>query len=156
MFCRLKSCRKCGGDLVLDGDEWRCWQCGQYYYPTPLLTETLGEAPGEGLWRRRIRMVSRTMRHINSLIRATDRSDQRWWIKNQKIIGYLDEGRNVREISLLVGQGERQIRIVRERLHDLRTTREDGPAASEGPPLLVWGRYHHQIRTGPRAVARRH
>ena len=33
MLCRLKECQKCRGDLVLDGEEWRCWQCGHYYYP---------------------------------------------------------------------------------------------------------------------------
>ena len=31
MLFRLNSCPKCGGDFVLDGDEWRCWQCGRYY-----------------------------------------------------------------------------------------------------------------------------
>ena len=39
MLCKLKACRKCDGDLILDGDEWRCWQCGHYYYPKPPATE---------------------------------------------------------------------------------------------------------------------
>ena len=30
---KLKCCGKCEGDLTLDGDEWRCLQCGTYYYP---------------------------------------------------------------------------------------------------------------------------
>lgn len=30
---KLKGCGKCGGDLVLDGQDWRCWQYGRYYYP---------------------------------------------------------------------------------------------------------------------------
>ena len=33
MLMRLGSCRKCKGDLLLEGDEWRCLQCGCYYYP---------------------------------------------------------------------------------------------------------------------------
>jgi len=28
----LKACVKCGGDLVLDEGDWRCLQCGSYYY----------------------------------------------------------------------------------------------------------------------------
>jgi len=32
----------------------------------------------------------------------------------------------VREISGLVSQGERQVRIIRERLHDLRTNNPEG------------------------------
>ena len=45
MFCQLKNCRKCLGDLVLDGDEWRCWQCGHYYYPRPEREIRLEEIP---------------------------------------------------------------------------------------------------------------
>ena len=30
---RYVTCPRCGGDLVLDGDEWRCWQCARRYYP---------------------------------------------------------------------------------------------------------------------------
>lgn len=33
MLYKLKCCGKCDGDLTLDGDEWRCLQCGTYYYP---------------------------------------------------------------------------------------------------------------------------
>ena len=28
----LKSCAKCGGDLVLDEGDWLCVQCGTYFY----------------------------------------------------------------------------------------------------------------------------
>ena len=62
----------------------------------------------------------RSPRHVNSLIMAKVRSDDRWWLKNRDIVRYLDEGRTVKEISELIGRGERQIRIVRERLNDLR------------------------------------
>ena len=30
----LACCPKCQGDLVLDEGDWRCMQCGTYYYPT--------------------------------------------------------------------------------------------------------------------------
>lgn len=28
----LKGCRKCGGDLARDDGDWRCLQCGAYFY----------------------------------------------------------------------------------------------------------------------------
>ena len=130
MFCLLKGCPKCTGDLILDGDEWRCWQCGQRYYPAQLLAKLLlGPSPAVSLppavecqdaTVKRRRYSRRDVRNVNSLILAKNRSDERWWGKNQQIIQYLDEGRTVREISILVGRGERQIRVVRERLNDLR------------------------------------
>ena len=126
MWCRLKGCPKCRGDLVLDGEEWRCWQCGQYYYPRPAVLD-LPEEPAvsdpllasEAHARPRQR-AKRAPRNINSLIMAKDRSDRRWWRRNKELIQYLDEGRTIREISLMLTRGERQIRVVRERLHDLR------------------------------------
>ena len=57
---------------------------------------------------------------INELITATDRSDNRWWDRNQQVISYLDQGKTIREIAAIVGTGFRQIRIIRERLYDLR------------------------------------
>ena len=128
MLCKLKACRKCYGDLVLDGDEWRCWQCGLYYYPKPPVTEsppaidhingavlTLGRTTNGRLHRR-----SRAARDINAVIAAKDRSEDRWWNRNKDVIRYLDEGRTVRDISLLIGRGQRQIRVIRERLNDIR------------------------------------
>ncbi len=137
MWCRLKGCPKCRGDLVLDGDEWRCWQCGQYYYPKPALLD-LPEEPvqsspvsagetGEVVGRPRLR-AKRAPRNINSLIMAKDRSDRRWWRRNKELVKYLDEGRTIREISLMLARGERQIRVVRERLHDLRVGKQGEPA----------------------------
>lgn len=55
---------------------------------------------------------------------AKDRSDRRWWRRNKELIQYLDEGRTIREISLMLTRGERQIRVVRERLHDLRSGKQ--------------------------------
>jgi len=39
---RFKACPKCEGDLMLDGAEWLCCQCGRYYYPKPLPPEMEG------------------------------------------------------------------------------------------------------------------
>ena len=134
MWCRLKGCPKCRGDLVLDGDEWRCWQCGHYYYPRPAVLDLPEEPPqklmdscsvpaGEAVSRRPQR-AKRAPRNINSLIMAKDRSDNRWWRRNKELIQFLDEGRTIREISLMLARGERQIRVVRERLHDLRAGKQ--------------------------------
>ena len=131
MYCQLKACRKCGGDLVLDGDEWRCWQCGQYYYPMQALLEMPEEPPNpellpaDGEVNERLplrRRVRRSPRNINSRIMAKDRSDRRWCLRNREVIRHLDQGLSVREISQLVARGERQIRIVRERLNELRAS----------------------------------
>ena len=32
MLCLIKSCLRCGGDLVMDEEDWRCVQCAHYYY----------------------------------------------------------------------------------------------------------------------------
>ncbi len=135
MLCQLKSCSKCRGDLVLDGDEWRCWQCGQHYYPRrsqealrDLLQETRPEAVSATTQAERLqsrpprRRATRTLRDVNSRISARDRSERRWWLKNMDIVRHLDEGKSVKEISSLVGRGQRQVRIVRERLVDMRAT----------------------------------
>lgn len=43
MLCQLKSCAGCSGDLVLDEGDWRCVQCGRYYYTGA--ASTVGEPP---------------------------------------------------------------------------------------------------------------
>ncbi len=136
MLCLLKNCRKCKGDLVLDGEEWRCWQCGQYYYPKTESLDPVEKPPNSGLVKAigehmpgdRSNRVRRSPRNLNSRIVARDRSDNRWWQRNRAIIRYLDQGLSVREISTLVSHGERQVRIIRERLHDLRTNNPEGEA----------------------------
>jgi hypothetical protein len=139
MQCLLKSCHKCGGDLVQDNDEFRCWQCGSYYYPkidlpelplyslAPQVSGDPDDLPGAP--RRRRRCSRWAVRDINNLLVSKDRSEQRWWVRNDQIIRYLDEGKPVREISILVGRSERQIRVVREELNDLRAANEIGQLA---------------------------
>ena len=139
MRCQLKSCHNCGGDLVLDGDEWRCWQCGQYYCPRPASvqlpvrspervhsTQTNAAPASSGGRQPR----SRSPRHVNSLIMAKVRSDDRWWQKNREVVQYLDKGHTVKEISRLVSRAERQIRVIRERLSDLRAPKPAKAASS--------------------------
>jgi hypothetical protein len=48
MMYRFKACRKCGGDLQLDDEEWLCCQCGRHYYPRPTLVGTGGRPPSMG------------------------------------------------------------------------------------------------------------
>ena len=47
---------KCTGDLLLEDDEWRCLQCGRYYYPecSPVAEEEEddGHARRRQLWRK--------------------------------------------------------------------------------------------------------
>ena len=64
---------------------------------------------------------ARGERKINAVIRAKEASDEKWWARNREIIGQLDRRLSVRDIARLVGLGERQIRVVRERLADLRS-----------------------------------
>lgn len=128
MLCKFKDCTKCKGDLVLDGDEWRCWQCGSYYYPNDPVMDLPQEAVASEMvlqsadceaGPRRVRARRRTMTNINSVVMAKERSEIRWWTKNQDIIDRLKQGYSVRDISELVGKGQRQIRGVKERLKDL-------------------------------------
>jgi len=59
-------------------------------------------------------------RNINSAILKRTMSDQRWWTRNGHIVSYLDEGRMVREIASLTDRDPRQLRIIRERLAEIR------------------------------------
>ena len=86
--------------------------------PVPVASgdEVSQEGAGE---RPRRSYGARSVRNINSVIRAKLVSDQRWGERNRQIIEYLDQGLSIRQIARLVGRGERQIRVVRERLADL-------------------------------------
>lgn len=123
----FKDCSKCGGDLKQDEDVWRCWQCGRYYYQNLV---QLVHAPLEraGILTSRTESAvskaggygARIDRNINSVIQAQYKSDEKWSIRNSQVIAYLDEGRSVSEIAQLTARGQRQIRVVRERLMDIK------------------------------------
>ena len=152
-FWYFKGCARCSGDLIVDEGDWRCWQCGQYYYTTgaspvnapqlmlleqkvlelgdpyrpPCPTATAEEdRPRRG---RRRGYGARAERNINSVIRAKEVSDERWWSRNGHIIEYLDQGKSVQEIARLVALGPRQIRVIRERLSDLRSAAQMADSA---------------------------
>ncbi len=78
---------------------------------------------------RRRRRSRWAVRDINSLIVAKDRSDERWWRRNDDIIKHLDQGKSIREIALLVDRSERQVRVVREQLNDMRAISQAEAAA---------------------------
>ena len=150
MQCMLKGCIRCHGDLFLDEGDWRCIQCAQYYYGAlsgpggechPILPfpgaageavsalalsydsgKAEGPVPEDAKPRGRPRTVRRTRssRSVNSIVRARDLSDARWWVRNKEIIDLLDQGIAVRRIADQCGRGPRQVRLVRERLIDLR------------------------------------
>lgn len=130
MLCQLRSCQRCQGDLVLDGEEWRCWQCGHYYYPKSDLPELQLDDAGPvtlsvngdstGLKPRRRRRSRWAVRDINTLIVAKDRSEKKWWNRNEHLIKLLDGGQTVKAIAITSGRSERQIRVIREQLNDLR------------------------------------
>ena len=129
MLYRFKACGKCGGDLVLDADEWRCFQCGHVYYPVRAREEIrFGRVDIESSTftveadpERQPAKVRRPARHLNPEVAATRCREEQWWNKNRQVIFHLDQGKKVREVAEIVGQGPRQIRVVRERLRDLRS-----------------------------------
>lgn len=85
--------------------------------PEPVVAGQPGLALGKTVAGPRRR---RSVRDINLVISSIDLSEARWWNKNLVVIQYLDEGRTVKEIATLINRGQRQIRIIRERLNDLR------------------------------------
>ena len=50
----LKGCSRCRGDLFLEELDWRCLQCGTYYYDT----NPLGFLGREGVWGTNARVAS--------------------------------------------------------------------------------------------------
>ena len=125
MLYKFKSCGKCGGDLMLNGDEWCCFQCGAYYYPqnpvenisqdaTPAL-QTVDHGSHSNF----------TSRHIRTdIISATKLSEHRWLDRNKAVIDLCKQGRTAREISEIVGTSPRQIGEVKSHLRGMARKRE--------------------------------
>lgn len=131
MLYRLKGCGRCCGDLLQDGDEWRCFQCGHIYYPAcapvplePAIGAGAGFASHNDDNRQRPK-IRRSARHLNPDMSVTRFNEEQWWDRNQQVIQHLDQGMKVREIAEIVGKGPRQIRVVRERLRDLRSAKQE-------------------------------
>ena len=106
MLLNLGSCNKCHGDLVHEGDEWRCLQCGKYYYPER--QQPLEPVGARKAWR------------LNTSIRAIQASDTRWQSSNREIIDQLSAGHTTREIADLTNQSPRRVRSVRDRLDQIQ------------------------------------
>ena len=106
MLMNLASCHKCNGDLIYEGDEWRCLQCGKYYYPKR--QQPLEPVGGRKAWR------------INSSIRSIQASETRWQSSNREIIDQLSTGGTTREIADLTDHSPRQVRSVRDRLRQIQ------------------------------------
>ena len=132
MLYLFKGCGKREGDPLMDTDEWHCIQCRRVYYPARTPEEQqLGRTAFQGSSaicedsdRPKVR---RSARHLNPVVAASKSNEEQWLNKNQQVIFHLDQGKKVREIAEIVGKGPRQIRVVRERPRDLRST----------PPELV-------------------
>jgi len=75
--------------------------------------------------------IKRSARHLNPVLADTKSNEERWWNKNQQVIRHLVQGLKVREIAEMVGRGPRWIRVIRDRLRDLRS------AVTEPIPELV-------------------
>lgn len=127
----------------MDEGDWRCVQCGQYYYgqlpdstsgtahlsiegirppqeveqaePTP--RPSSGRAPSA---RPGGRSRAKYDRDIGSLIQSNTTAESRWWDRNRYIIDHLDRGLSIAEIAALTSRGKREIRSVRERLAEMR------------------------------------
>ena len=128
MLWKFKDCAKCRGALVLDGDEWRCWQCGTYYYPHKPIMDLPPEseiailtvqATDSEVRARRARTRKLTTSNVSARIVSKECSDQRWRKNNWTVISLLKEGHTVRDISESIGKGVRQIRSIQERLKDM-------------------------------------
>ena len=74
MQMKLKDCEHCQGDLVFEGDEWRCLQCGRNYYPKAQL---LAQRNAILAWKRETRSVM-VDQDTNSLVQSQTGSDERW------------------------------------------------------------------------------
>ena len=126
MMYRLKSCQKCGGDLSLEADEWRCLQCGRYYYLEPVLNAAVASAPQTASLVNDPAVPARQQRqpggmaanNPNRLVQAKESRDKEWLGRHRTVIHYLDRGYEVGEIAARTGISPRNIRSVRERLTD--------------------------------------
>ncbi|MDA0735285.1 MAG: hypothetical protein O2909_11985 [Chloroflexi bacterium] len=116
----FKACRKCQGDLLPDGDEFRCFQCGNYYYPKIELPELESVFPGAAGVIDHLHPLPRKYIRSSRLSVACGRAEQRWWARNQGLIKLIDSGGTAVQLAKLTTVSARQIRAVREKLYELR------------------------------------
>tara|TARA_B100000029_G_scaffold512844_2_gene610627 strand:+ start:904 stop:1293 length:390 start_codon:yes stop_codon:yes gene_type:complete len=126
MMYQLKSCLKCHGDLAQYEDEWRCLQCGRYYYLPPTQESAPSQAepdlvtahvPEQEHSRRRPGGMAGN--NPNRFIQNQESKNKEWQARNRVVISYLDRGFKVAKNAQLTGSSPRNIRSVRERLTEL-------------------------------------
>ncbi len=108
MMHSIKGCGKCCGDLVQDCDEWSCFQCGHDYYPKGSIVDLqldAADAEQTGVADSERPVAHRSARLLNPVPGTTRFNEERWWDKNKTVIYHLDQGKKVRGISEIVGQG---------------------------------------------------
>lgn len=114
VLVKFKQCGKCHGDLLPNEDEWRCWQCGTYYYPQnaqPTCEPDFNEEDSK---------VDRKVSHVNVMIEAHERTFANWWVRNKEIIAFIDKGMTNQEIARRVGKIANTISKIRIELGDYR------------------------------------
>ncbi len=134
----------------MDDGDWRCVQCGQYYYGqspdsatgTPReaiensqpLKEASHREPmarpsssGRASAKRSGgRSRAKYDRDIGSLIESHATAESKWWERNRHIVDHLDNGLSIAEIAALTSRGKREIRSIRERLFEMRAANGTG------------------------------
>ncbi len=101
---RLKGCFKCGGDLFYEFDVWKCLQCGRYPYEKAVVGVLLE-------------------REI--CLPTYDRSRvDRWYKRNELIVGLLRKGVSWEHISELTGRNKRWVYRISSNLHELEAADE--------------------------------
>ena len=105
----------------MEENDWKCIQCGRYYYPT---SSGISTNPGQptrtrGGRNRRLACGGLPGRSINSLVQAKNNSEDKWQEKNKEIIEYLKRGFTSQRIAKLMGCSGRRVRVVRQRLDEL-------------------------------------
>lgn len=125
----LKACGKCGGDLKLDENEWRCWQCGHAHYTAVEMSRILEAAksppnpPKEDQPSKTKRRGGRAYGSVgdhNRQIERRNRAEKHFWEKNKEVIRLFDEGLTLKEVAAIDGRGERRLDVVRREVNARR------------------------------------
>lgn len=103
-YC-LKACSHCRGDLISEGDEWRCLQCSTIYYPVEIL-EIMNLPEG------------------NHLTARSDLDTDRFYKKHKEVLGLFDAGLSSEEAAIVLGINPRSARRIREIYTDIKDNKK--------------------------------
>ncbi|MDA1337538.1 MAG: hypothetical protein O3C23_02110 [bacterium] len=112
VLVQFKKCTKCQGDLLSDGDEWRCLQCGRYYYPPNTQLHPEPGCYGE----------NSEVGNVNVRIEGHRRALVSWWERNKKIIACIDRGMSNKDIAKEVRRSPDTISKIRVELVENRAS----------------------------------